>query len=134
MNVFTMKTVKPSLDIFDDIFDLSRLQKNWLSSPYDRSPRDALVKEYDDRFEISFAAPGASKEDFKISVEDNKINLAYQANDNARHYSFASNYTKSYTLPKNSDVDNITASYENGVLFVAVPKVEASPARIIEIK
>ena len=93
-----------------------------------------LVKELDDRFEISLAAPGIEKKDFSITVEGDKLTVAYNAGDKTNHYAFATNYTKSYTLPNYSDVENISASYKNGVLIVAIPKTEAATARVIEVK
>lgn len=92
------------------------------------------VREHDDRFDISLAAPGLEKGDFNISIESNRLTLSYDASDKQDRYAYATKYSKSYTLPSNCDVEKIDASYKNGVLVVSLPKTEAAIARVIKVK
>ena len=122
------------LSLFEDVFS------GWneiFSEPIFRGNRDnhsPIVRQLDDKFEISLAAPGVEKKDFVITVEGDKLTLAYDAGEKQDHYAYSSKYTKSYTLPNYSDLENISASYKNGVLMVSIPKTEASVARVIKIK
>lgn len=122
------------LDIFDDIF--SSWEDIFGGRQISVSPdrHKPMVKEFDDKYEISLAAPGVSKKDFNITVEGEKLTVAYQAKESESYYAFASNYSKNYTLPRHSDVENISATYKNGVLIVAIPKTPESTARQITIK
>jgi len=123
------------MSLFDDLF--RGLSEGTLTSPSWRAISDRqtpIVKHLDDRYEISLAAPGVEKKDFIITVEGDKLTLAYDAGEQGSHYAYASNYSQSYTLPNYSDVENISASYKNGVLVVSVPKTEAATARVIKVK
>jgi HSP20 family protein len=122
------------LSLFDDVFSTWGDIFSTRSFTEIRDNHSPMVKDLDDRIEISLAAPGVEKKDFIITVEGDKLTLAYNAGDKTNHYAFAANYTKSYTLPNYSDVENISASYKNGVLVVAVPKTEAATARVIKVK
>ena len=122
------------MSLFDDLF---RGFGQMASSPSwgaisDR--QNPIIDQLDDRFEISLAAPGVEKKDFIITVESDKLTLAYDVGEKGNHYASTSNYTQSYTLPSYSDVENISASYKNGVLVVSVPKTEAATARVIKVK
>jgi HSP20 family protein len=93
------------------------------------------VRELDDRFDISLAAPGLEKKDFTISVKGNRLTIGYDASEpQETHYAYATKYSKSYTLPNNCDVEKIDASYKSGVLVVSLPKTEAAKPRTIQIK
>ena len=122
------------LSIFDDLFggwnDI--ISTRPLTPVQDRHV--PTVRELDDKFEVSLAAPGLEKKDFNISVEGNRLTLGYDAGDNIDRYAYATKYTKSYTLPNNCDAENIEASYKSGVLVVGLPKTEAAKARVIKIK
>ena len=137
MNALTLRNRNNDnygLNLFDDVF--SGWGDIFGARPFmeigdNQSPR---IKELDDKFEISLAAPGVEKRDFEITVEGDKLTLAYDAGDKTSHYAFTKSYKKSYTLPSYSDAENISASYKNGVLVVNVPKTEAATARVIKIK
>jgi len=134
MNALTRFNNNYGLSLLDDVF--SGWGDNFGTRPFAeiRDNHSPMVKDLDDRFEISLAAPGIEKKDFNITVEGDKLTLAYATSDKTNHYAFATNYTKSYTLPTYSDAENISASYKNGVLVVDVPKTEAAVARVIKVK
>ena len=121
-------------DILGDIFG------NWgeiFSDPLTLAKRDRhdpIVKELDDRFEIALAAPGLEKTNFAITLDGNQLTIGYDAGEKNHRYAYASKYSMSYTLPSHCDVENIGATYKNGVLIVTLPKTEASQAREIKIK
>ena len=121
-------------DILDDIFG------GWndiLSKPLTvakRDRHDPIVKELDDQFEIAVAAPGLEKSDFAVVLDGNQLTVGYDAGEKDHRYAYASNYSMSYTLPSHCDVENISATYKNGVLVVNLPKTETSKSRNIKVK
>ena len=92
------------------------------------------VKETDDAYEISLISPGLEKSDFNITLEGKTITISYDVSDSKNSYSYATKYSKSYSLPSDGDADNITASYKNGVLIVSLPKSASAKPRAITVK
>ena len=134
MNALMRYNNNTGMSLFDDLFrgfGERAASPTWRAISDRQSP---IVKQLDDRYEISLAAPGVERKDFIITVEGDKLTLAYDSGEKGNHHAYASNYTQSYTLPSYSDVENISASYKNGVLVVSVPKTEAAVARVIKIK
>ena len=133
-NTLTRYNNNTGMSLLDDLFrgfGGMTASTSWGTISDRQSP---IVKQLDDRYEISLAAPGVERKDFIITVEGDKLTLAYDAGEKGSHHAYASNYTQSYTLPSYSDVENISASYKNGVLVVTVPKTEAATARVIKVK
>lgn len=91
------------------------------------------VKETPDKFEVSLAAPGLKKEDFKIAVNDNVLTISSEnkneKEENKQEGKFTmkeygyTKFSRSFTLPENVDVENISAKYEDGELKLEIPKV-----------
>ena len=100
------------------------------------------IKETEKTYEIEVAAPGMTRDDFKISINsDNElvINLEKKAKeeqkndkndkkdakDNGtwlrREFSYAT-YSQSFVIPEDVDEENIGAKMENGVLTINLPK------------
>ena len=116
------------MDLLDRVFGGSFLDDFWTQPlvPAKRDRHDPIVKELDDRFEIALAAPGLDKSDFKVAIDGGQITIGYDAEDKEHRYAYASQYSMSYRLPTHCDIENIDATYKNGVLIVGVPKTEAS--------
>ncbi|MBP2830604.1 Hsp20/alpha crystallin family protein [Aquimarina sp. U1-2] len=104
------------------------------------------VKETDNDFIVELAAPGLSKEHFNIELDNelltvsSEIKSENETKDEEEKYTrkeFAyHSFKKSFTLPDSADGEKIEASYENGVLALAIPKKEEAkvqPKRLIEI-
>jgi HSP20 family protein len=88
------------------------------------------IKETDGGFELEVAAPGLSKEDFKLEIEGQILSISANkqvTNEDEqlvykrREFSYAS-FRRSFELPKNIDADGISAAYEQGILRVHLPK------------
>lgn len=102
------------------------------------------ISESPENYHIELAAPGLKKNEFKISVDDNQLNIAVeqrseQANNNRkfnkREFSYSS-FVRSFTLPDMADHNRIEATYEDGILRIDVAKKEEakSVSRQIELK
>src|SRR5215218_3427163 len=132
-------------NLFDDFF--SRDLWNWglaNSSSTNTTLPAVNIRETAENFEVEMAAPGMTKEDFKIELEGNELRInseKEQENEmkegeryTRREFSYQS-FQRSFTLPKEVvDVEQINAKYENGVLRLLIPKKEEAkqkPARMI---
>ena len=132
--------------IFDDFFG-----DEFMGVPVSRQFATPAVNiiENDKQYDIQIAAPGMTKDDFKISINDNNelvINLEKKQKEEKkdddkrtwlrREFSYAS-YSQSFVLPEDIKEESINAKMENGVLNIVLPKkeeAEQKPAtRQIEI-
>lgn len=103
------------------------------------------IKESNDDFEVEVAAPGFSKNDFKIELNHDLLTISSEkqveneAKENQRftkrEFSYQS-FSRSFTLPNTTDNEKIAAKYEDGILKITIPKkeeVKPKPARQINI-
>ena len=97
------------------------------------------IKENERQFTIELAAPGMSKDDLRVHVEDDRLTIEgenrHQAKEGGEGENFTrqefsySNFSRTFRLPKNVKGDEIKAKAENGVLHVTIPKGEEAPKR-----
>lgn len=103
------------------------------------------IKETETNFSLFVAAPGLSKKDFHIDIEENVLTISAEKeqvkeetpeNYTLREYSFDT-FKRSFTLPKDMvDTEKISAAYKNGELIISIPKKEivTKAAKLIEVK
>ena len=106
------------------------------------------VKEDDKEFTIELAAPGMTKDDFKVYVNDqNQLVVSVEhkheseEEKSTKYHRREFNYTRfeqALLLPENVDNEAITARACSGILHIELPKLTAlpnkQPARVIEIQ
>ncbi|HEU5167161.1 MAG TPA: Hsp20/alpha crystallin family protein [Chitinophagaceae bacterium] len=104
------------------------------------------LRETDQSYEMSLIAPGLRKEDFKLNVTDELLTVSYEQKqehneENAQERWLKKEYrmqsfSRSFTVDDSVDVNKITASYDNGVLHLSLPKKENARriSKTIEIK
>ena len=89
------------------------------------------ILEKENGFRVELAAPGMEKESFKIDInKENQLVISAEkkteSEENKERFlrkEFAYiQFVKTITLPDSVDKDAITASYENGILGVEIPK------------
>lgn len=102
----------------------------------------ANIVENEKSFNIEIAAPGMKKEDFKLKLENNVLTVSSEKesekNEEALNYTrkefMYGAFSRSFTLPKIVETENIKAVYENGILKIEIPKRdEARISKEIEI-
>ena len=93
------------------------------------------VIETDKKFKVEIAAPGMTKDDFKVHVNkagnlvievERKKEEKEEDKKDGRYLRREFTYTKFHqtlALPENAEKDNIEACVENGVLKVRIPKL-----------
>ena len=102
------------------------------------------IRETDDNFEIELAAPGFSKKDFEVTIEDDclLIKAEKSASDEEkekdytrREFSYQS-FERALQLPESVKQEAIKAAYKDGILsFTLTKKEEAKklPPKKIQI-
>ncbi len=130
-------------DIFNDFFD-----NNWMEKANATAPA-INIKETDTNYEIELAAPGMTKEDFTIKIENgNQLVVSMEKKQEQkeekkesrylRREFFYSKFQQAMILPDDVEKDKIQAKMEHGVLIINIPKQvvtqEEQSGRTIEIK
>lgn len=127
---------------FNDFFDTDFMPRVSATAPA------INVKESEKDYTVELAAPGLTKDDFNVNIDndgnlhikiENKSNMKDE--DKKSHYlrrEFSySKYEQTLLLPDDVEKDKIAASVNHGVLTVELPKLvkaEEKTARQIEIK
>lgn len=131
--------------IFDRFFnnDLMDWNNSNFSSTNTSLPA-VNVKETADEFTIEVAAPGMTKKDFNIHFHNNVLTISSEKkeekedkDDNYTRREFAyQSFQRSFTVADNAvDSDKITAKYNDGILYIHLPKrEEVKPKPMKEIK
>jgi HSP20 family protein len=125
----------------NDLFDWSN--RNYSST--NTTLPSVNIKESNNDFEVEMAAPGFTKNDFKIELNHDLLTIssAKEIENEAkegqqftlREFSYQS-FSRSFTLPNSADSEKIGAKYEDGILRVKIPKKEEArpkPSRQIAI-
>ncbi len=115
----------------DDFFGKNSLS-SFFSDGADYSVPAVNIKENDKNFEIEVAAPGLSKEDFKVNVEKNILTVSSEKEvnnetekDNFMRKEFGYNsFSRSFSIPETINMEKIKASHKNGILTIDLPKLE----------
>lgn len=103
------------------------------------------VKENDDAYKIEVAAPGMSKNDFKINYENGRLTISSEKKEEKKdekdqltrcEFSYQA-FQRSFAVPENTvEVEKINAKYTDGILYLTLPKreeVKPKPAKEIKI-
>ena len=118
----------PWRDFFnvDNFFD-----SGWLSK-WEKEFPAVNIAENQKNYSVEVVAPGFRKEDFKLKVEDDILTISAESKSEKkengkdkeytrREYSYNS-FTRSFRLPDNVKDDSISASYQDGILLLELPK------------
>lgn len=125
--------------LFDDVFPARAENGEGTAAVW--APR-ADVSETEDAYMLHIDAPGLKKDDFNISWQDGVLTVSgdrkWEDKENGENYvrierSFG-HFFRSFTLPNTIKSDEISGTYDEGVLTIRVPKAEESKPRRIEIK
>ena len=130
-------------DIFNDFFDT-----NWMDRMNATAPA-INVLENENGYELELAAPGMTKEDFNVHLdEDGNLVIEMEKKSDEKsekkhgHYlrrvfSY-SQFQQTMVLPDDAEREQISAHVEHGVLNVCIPKIQKAKVdnakKIIEVK
>ena len=146
------------------LFPLSGAPALWNSNPFqnllnydslfndDFFETDSLLPamniiENEDDFQIEMAAPGFTKKEFEISIENDVLHVTAEkrvekeddSDPNYYHKEFNYNsFRRSLRLPENIDVEaNLKATYKNGILrlkMLKLKELKKQAEKLIEIE
>lgn len=133
--------------LFDDIFNRDLF--NWNNSNFsntDSTIPAVNIKETAENYTVEVAAPGMTKNDFKVELDGNSLTISSEKSReieengtekySRREFSYQS-FQRTFTLQKDVvDIEKIQAKYENGLLHLVIPKkeeVKQKPKRLIQI-
>ncbi|WP_312763562.1 Hsp20/alpha crystallin family protein [Epilithonimonas sp.] len=145
-----MALVKTNYPLFGNLFDdfFGTELADWRNQNYSATnttlPK-VNIKEDENGFVVEMAAPGMKKGDFKINVDNSLLTISSQKQEEQkegdgekytrREFAYHA-FTRSFTLPNSADADKVSASYNDGILTVTIPKKEEAkpkPPKSIEI-
>ena len=100
------------------------------------------ISEDDQKYVITAELPGTKKEDVQVEVHENVMTIRGEKRCEREEKKEQSrwmercygSFTRSFTLPANCAADRVTASFQDGVLTVELPKTEAAKPRAISVR
>ncbi|MDR3367276.1 MAG: Hsp20/alpha crystallin family protein [Prevotellaceae bacterium] len=129
-------------DVFSDLFS-----NDWMTRANATAPAINVVESAND-YRIEVAAPGMTKDDFCVHIDDeNNLVISMEKKDDnseknegslylRREFSY-SKFEQKMILPENADKEKISAKMEHGVLNVSIPKMNEEDVKksmkVIEI-
>ena len=123
-------------NLFDDFMDgLAFPTANWNYAKNTANVMKTDIKENDKGYELDVDLPGYKKEDVKAELKDGYLTIS-ASNDNTKEekdedgkYIRKERYTgavsRSFYVGKYVTEEDIHAKFENGILKLSVPKVDA---------
>ncbi len=128
-------------DPFHDLFPTNRRFQPLAGADDAWTPAVDIIEKGDDLV-IRAEVPGIDRDAIEVKLEDNTLILSGERvreteADDTRAYRrerVCGSFVRSFSLPKTVDAKRIAATYKNGVLEIAIPKVEEAKPRKIDIK
>lgn len=101
----------------------------------------ANIFETKDEFQVQLLVPGRKKEDFKISLDNQLLTIAYdevklegdESKKQVKKEFSLRSFSRSFSIDEKIDAEGIQARYEDGVLTLTLPikeEVKVSPKEI----
>jgi HSP20 family protein len=99
------------------------------------------ILERTDGFELQMMAPGYSKQDLKLSMENEILTISAERKKEelkegerfTRREFLHSSFSRSFRLPESVDAEGIQAEFTDGILRIRIPKAAAAKPKTREI-
>lgn len=145
-------------DRWNPFREMSKMQRNMdrilsdvfaepLSSDWGNEERVGFTpacdfEETDSHFLLSFDLPGISKNDVKIEVLENQVFVSgvrkeEKKEEKPTRYSserYYGAFQRTFNLPGKINGDKVEANYQDGVLQIAIPKMEIAKGKLVQIE
>ena len=127
--------------VWDSLAEFERLTNDFWNAwefpaTYARLPYTDMTEE-DGSLVVKAELPGVSPEEIDIALKDGVLTIkaehreGEEAEGNGYH---SIRYYRSLTLPAHIDSEKVTATMEQGLLEVRVPRIEALDTKHVEVK
>ncbi len=153
MNIIRYQTPSVSPAVFAPLSRLSSLSSEvdrlFNSFPFLAGSEDRFdgsvpaVDLYHDKESVLLRAelPGMKKEDIHVSLHEDVLTLSGERRQEKQHDEkgalrserFFGKFERQFTLPVRVDSSRVSATYEDGILTVTLPKAEEAKPRQIEV-
>ena len=125
------------LDLLDSLYS-ARTTKRKSPLATTHSETNVNVRETEEEYIISLAAPGLEREDFNVRIDRGVLTISSSVKEADREKNYSSfgyrSFTRSWTLPAGVETDNIAAIYRNGILSVTIQKPSDEKGSSIQIE
>ena len=99
------------------------------------------IQDDGERYRVSVIAPGLDADSVKVTAQKNRLEFSgtirgeelSEGDQVHRTERSVGSFQRSFRLPTDVDVDDITAEYKDGILNIDVPKAEEARPRSIEV-
>jgi len=101
------------------------------------------VKESDQGYSVQAEIPGVAKDDIHVSIDGNVVTLGAEVKQSdtqtsdekvLRSERYFGSVSRSFQLPADIDQDAAKAKYDNGVLFLTLPKKKTGASQRLAIE
>ena len=138
-----------TLSIWNPIHEMDALFHNRLASVLGGEGQASVawspvvdIEETEHDYVIRAELPGMDKDKVKVTVEDGVLTLSgerdlertVEGKTYHRIERSHGTFSRSFTLPEESDAENVAAQFTNGVLAVRVAKREEALPKLIEVR
>jgi len=119
----------------NDLFDIEGIFENFVNDRFfpslykNSSQMKVDIKENEKEFIIEAELPGIMKEEVNLQIDDDRLTISVQKNEQTdvekdnyiRKERSYSTMTRSFAF-SNVETDNVNAKFENGLLYITLPK------------
>ncbi len=96
------------------------------------------IREDEKNYSLELAVPGMDKKDLKMDINEDVLTVSSElkndteeSRDGYRRKEFSySSFGRSFYIPENVNREKIEANYKDGVLTIALPKMEEEKSKI----
>jgi len=134
------------VNFFDDFFGRN-VMNEFFNNEVKTTLPTANILENEKDYQVELAVPGYNKKDFSIQLNENVLTIKAETKNEkeetksngqfTRKEHYYASFERHFTLPDTIKVENIEASYENGLLKITLPKKdekEIETTKLIEVK
>ncbi|MCD6181987.1 MAG: Hsp20/alpha crystallin family protein [Candidatus Cloacimonetes bacterium] len=131
-----------------EFFPMRSFFDEFVKDFYENEDREETIRsmaldilEHEETYEVLANLPGFKKKDISLSLDGNELTIEAKREEKKeekkpnlyRCERYSGNYRRTVTLNDLCDVENISASYTDGVLSLIIPKIAPKPAKEIPI-
>lgn len=138
----TNRNLTPFANLAKRFFDDNNI--DYITTMFENRGNSGLINilDKDDEYLIEVSAPGLKKEDIKIDLEDNVLKISSDVNDKkessiggyTRKEFYRSSFERQFTIPKDVNKTDISATMTDGILIVSAPKIKETEKKKNSIK